>query len=186
MKSASDPGLIVAGTSEVSTARLMFYDGVSLFKVTNFASLPSFTFEYLGDGTFFQYLDGTETPIYAVNDKGALRLTVGSVIDYLAFFFSHVTGEGGDETLLVKNPHDMPMLDSLDPGAYDAVIRGHQPAQVKDQDDGGFVVDADIYDSGQLSRAQIAVSPSGRVVILARKMILQSVARGLESEHYLA
>jgi hypothetical protein len=164
----------------------MFYDGVSLFKVTNFASLPSFTFEYLGDGTFFQYLDGTETPIYAVNDKGALRLTAGSVIDYLAFFFSHVTGEDGDETLLVKNPHDMPMLDSLDPGAYDAVIRGHQPAQVKDQDDGGFVVSADIYDSGQLSRAQIAVSPSGRVVILARKMILQSVARGLESEHYLA
>src|SRR5688572_12860610 len=95
VKSAADPRLIVSGTSEVERARLSFYGNTSLYKVTNYASLPSFTFEYLGDGTFFHYLDGTEMPIYTVNDKGGLMLTENSIVDYLAFFFGHVAGDGG-------------------------------------------------------------------------------------------
>lgn len=185
VKSASDPGLITPGASEVQSARTPFYDGILLYKITNFASLPSFTFEYLGDGTFFHYLDGTETPLYTVADKGALRLTPATVVPYLEFFFAHVTGEDGEEMLFIRDPHDMPLLDSLDPEAYDAVMRGHKPADIKIMDDGGFHVSADLYDGGRLSRAEIDVTPAGRVTIAGRRMILQNVARGAESGQYV-
>ena len=48
VKSASEAGLFSPTTSEVQRARLSFYEGIDLYKLTNFASLPSFTFEYLG------------------------------------------------------------------------------------------------------------------------------------------
>lgn len=186
VKSASEPGLIVSGTSEVERARLSFYEDISAYKITNFASLPSFTFEYLGDGTFFNYLDGTEIPVYAMNDKGALRLTEATAVDYLTFFFSHVMGEDGEDILLVKNPHDMPLLDSLEPAAYDAVMRGHKPPVVKPLTNGGMAVEADIYDDGQLTRASIDITPAGRVSITGQKMILNAVARGgMESDNYV-
>jgi len=184
VKSASDPGLITPGASEVQSARLPFLDGILLYKITNFSSLPSFTFEYLGDGTFFHYLDGTETPIYTVADKGLLRLTEATIVPYLEFFFGHVAGEDGEELLLIANPHDMPLLDSLDPEAYDAVLRGHKPAGINAMGDGSFKVEADLYDGGQLSRANIDVSAAGRVSIAGRKLILQNVARGAESGQY--
>lgn len=96
-------------TSEVQKARLSFYNGIDVFKLTNFASLPSFTFEYLGDGVHFHYLDGTETPIYTINDRGHLALNERSVIDYLEFFFAHVTVED-EEMCLIRSVHDMPLL----------------------------------------------------------------------------
>lgn len=73
VKSSSEAGLFSVATSEVQKARLPFYNAVDLYKLTNFSSLPSFTFEYLGDDMqHFYYLDGTEQPIFTINDKGHL------------------------------------------------------------------------------------------------------------------
>lgn len=176
VKSASDPGLFSPGTSEVQKARLSFYHEVDLYKVTNFASLPSFTFEYLGEGKFFQYLDGTELPIYAINDKGALTLNDRSVVDYLEFFFSHVTVDD-EEMQLIRNPHDMPLLDSLGPETMDAVLQNHNaPAVSYDAGYDKYTVEADLYADGLLIRASVEVTESGRVSILDRKMIVNAVA----------
>ncbi len=177
VKSAADAGLFSPATCEVQRARLTFYDGIELYKITNFASLPSFTFEYLGSGNFFHYLDGTEQPIYAVNDKGALSLNDRSVVDYLAFFFAHVTIDD-DEMFLVKHPSDMPMLESLNDDGIDAVTRNHTPPHV--QYDAGFdkfTVEADLYAEGLLMRATVEVTAAGRVELKDRKMIVNAVAR---------
>jgi hypothetical protein len=177
VKSASDPGLFSPGTSEVQKARLSFYDDIELFKLTNFASLPSFTFEYLGDGRFFHYLDGTEQPIYAVNDKGTLSLNDRSVVDYLEFFFAHV-GMEDEEMVLIRNPHDMPLLDSLGADSIDAVMKSHNPPTVSY--DAGFdkyTVEADLYADGLLIRACVEVNAAGRVEMTGRKMIVNAVAR---------
>lgn len=176
VKSASEAGLFSPGTSEVQRARLSFYAGIDLYKLTNFASLPSFTFEYLGNGTYFTYLDGTELPIYTVNDKGNLELNERSVVDYLEFFFAHVMTDD-EEMMLIKNPHDMPLLDSLERDSIDAVMRNHKPPVVSY--DAGYdkhTVEVDLYADGLLLRAIVEVTDSGRVKILDRKMIVNAVA----------
>ncbi len=182
VKSASDAGLFSPATSEVQKARLSFYNGIDVFKLTNFASLPSFTFEYLGDGIHFHYLDGTETPIYTLNDRGHLTLNERSVIDYLEFYFAHVTVED-EEMCLIRSVHDMPLLDSLDVDSLDAISRNHKQPAV--QYDAGFdthTVEADVYAEGLLIRATIEVNSTGRVTITGRKMILNAVAHSYSSE----
>lgn len=181
VKSVSEAGLFSVATSEVQKARLSFYEKVDLYKLTNFASLPSFTFEYLGDGMHFHYLDGTELPIYTINGKGHLSLNERSVVDYLEFFLSHVMIDN-EEMFLIQNPHDMPLLDSLDEDSIDAISRNHKSPDVSY--DAGFdrhTVEADVYADGLLMRATIEVNASGRVEITGRKMIVNAVAESLGS-----
>lgn len=175
VKSENNAGLFSLGTSEVERARLPFYKDYALYKVTNYASLPSFSFQYLSDGTFFHYLDGTEAPIYAVNDKKDLNLSEGTIAAYLSFFFEQVGDEDGD-IILINNPHDMPLLDSLDPMAYDAVFSQHKPMKI--HYDGGFdayEVTADLYKESQLVRAEIEINMKGRVEIKSQKAIMHGV-----------
>lgn len=176
VKSDVNAGMFSIGTSEVKRARASFYKDYFIYKVTNFASLPSFSFEYLSDGTFFQYLDGTETPIHSVNDKGVLTLDRHNVLDYLSFYFAHVGDDEGD-TVLITNPHDMPLLDSLGPDVSEAVFNQHKPAEI--HYDGGFnayEIEADLYKDAQLVRAKIEVNTKGRVTIKDQKMIVHEVA----------
>lgn len=176
VKSAGEAALFSTATSEVKRARLSFYDKVDQYKLTNFASLPSFTFDYLGDGIHFQHLDGTELPIYTINDKGVLELNDRTVVDYLEFFFMHVVFED-EEMALIQNPHDNPFLESLGIDSIDSVIRNHKPATVSY--DAGYdrhTVEADLYADGLLIRATIEVTSQGRVSIIDRKMIVNAVA----------
>jgi phage-related protein len=175
VKSEANAGMFSVGTSEVQRARLPFYKKYSVYKVTNYASLPSFTFQYLSDGTFFHHLDGTETPIHTVNDKGDLNLDKNNVLEYLTFFFAHVGDEDGD-VIVINNPHDMPLLDSLDADSYNAVFSQHKPPEV--HYDGGFEayeIEVNLYKDSQLVRAEIEVTERGRVKIKSQKMIMQQV-----------
>lgn len=173
VKSDTNAGMFAIGTSEVQRGRLSFYKDYSAYKVTNYASLPSFTFEYLSDGAFFHYMDGTEEPIHTVNDKGVLTLNAQNVIDYLTFYFGHVGSDEGD-IIVVNNPHDMPLLDSLDPEAYDAVFSHHNPPEVTEKD-GKLTVETDLYKDSQLVRALIEVTHKGRVSIKDQKMIMHEL-----------
>ncbi len=175
VKSAENAGMFSVATSEVKRARLPFFNNYFLYKVTNFASLPAFSFQYLSDGTFFHYLDGSEVPIYAVNDKGVLALTPASVLLYLQFFFEQVGDEDGD-ILLINNPHDMPLLDSLDMDVYEAVFSQHKPATVDyDEETEKYMIAADLYKDTQLIRAKIEISRKGRVKITNQEMIMHQM-----------
>lgn len=183
VKSSENAGLFSVGTSEVERGRIAFYKDYSIYKVTNFASLPSFSFEYLSDGIFFHYLDGTEEPIHTVNDKGVLNLDKNNVMDYLAFYFTHVVDDEG-EIIVINNPHDMPLLDSLGANAYDAVFTNHKPAEI--HYDGGFdayEIETDLYVDSQMVRAQIEVTTKGRVKIKGqKKMVMHEVQSSNYSE----
>lgn len=181
VKSAGDAGLFTPATSEVQKSGLSFYEGIGLYKLTNFASLPSFTFQYLGQGQFFHYLDGTEAPIYMANDKGYINLNERSVVDYLEFFFSHVMLED-EEMLVIKNPHDMPLLDSLGPESISVVMRNHNPPKVVyDAGSDKYTVEIDMYADGLLIRATVDVTAKGRVTVLNRRMIVNAVAQSAGS-----
>lgn len=181
VKNAEMAGIFTAGTSEVKKARLPFYENVELFKLTNFASLPSFTFHYLGDGMHYHYLDGSETPILLVNDKGHLSLNERTVVDYLEFYFTYVVADDG-EMFLIKNAYDMPLLESLDQDSIDSIIGNHKPAEVSyDSGFDKYTVTADLYAEGLLMRAIIEVNALGRVVIQSKRMIVNAVAHSFDS-----
>lgn len=183
VKSDENAGMFSHTTSEVKRARLPFYKDYSIYKVTNFASLPSFTFDFLSDGKFFHYLDGTELPIYTVNDKGGLDLNKNNVMAYLDFYFSQVGNEDGD-VKVISNPNDMPLLDSLDSDAYDSAFNNFTAPVI--EYDGGFdayEIETDLYLESHRVRAKIEVSSRGRVKIKEQKTAdMQQVMQSPEAE----
>ena len=185
VQSDENAGLISPTSSEVQRARVSFYKDHYIYKITSFASLPSFSFQFLSDGTFFHYLDGTEAPIHTVNDKGALILEMNTVSDYLTFYFSQVEFEDGDVTV-ITNPHDMPLLDSLGPAAYDAVFNHHQAPTINY--DGGFdrfEIETDLYLESHMVRAKIYVTSKGRVDIIEQKSNMHQVMKTPGAEQFM-
>ena len=169
--SADEAGLFSSATSEVERSVLPFYKTYMAYKVTNYASLPSFSFQYLGDGEFFHFLDGSSDSIQAVNDKGQLALDERNIVDYLGFYFESVGLDDGEECHLIQNPADMPLFESLDESAEIAIIRNHKTPEVTSSAD-LFTVSADLYVDGQVIRATIEVKRgSGRVSVLDQTMI---------------
>ncbi len=184
VKSAEDMGLFNIGTCEVKCARLTFYKEYLLYKLTNYASLPAFSFEYIGDGKFFHYLDGTSEAIHKANDSGKLTLNENNVIDYAAFYYERIAqvNPDMDEVTIIINPHDLPLLDSLDPMAYSAVMGNFTPAKVLQNIDMGYTVETTIYTESMAMRATLEVTPRGRVRMLDQKMIMNDMAGSTAAE----
>ena len=180
VKSDAHMGMFAIEKSEVKNATLPFYQGVSLYKVTNYASVPSFSFEYLGDGQFFYYMDGTEEAIHTVNDKGALELNNYNVLEYIKFYFEHVNDSDNLDITLLTNPHDMPLLDSLGPAVFSAIMEKHKLPKVEhNESNNSFTVEADLYVDAQLVRATIEINPKGRIKISNQEMIIHGVPGGM-------
>ena len=113
VRSAAEALLFSPITSEAKCTRLPFYSNHLLYRLTNCASLPTFSMDFIGDGEKFVYLDGSALPILQINQLAGLNLTPDTVIPYLNFFFLNVRLEEG-EIIILKNPEEAASIDIYD------------------------------------------------------------------------
>jgi len=179
VKTSGDHMLFSLGTSEAKAAKLPFYKNLMLYRLTNYSSLPSFSFDYLGDGKTYFYLDGSPAPIYAANDAGNLTLDTQNVVDYVVFFFNHVSGPEGD-IFVIEDPQNHPALDALSDIQLDEVLSRHNDPEVTANSNGTYVIKASMYYLASLVRATIHVDTDGRVSVRDFQMLL-SVTGGIET-----
>lgn len=173
VKTSGDHIFFSLGTSEAKCAKLPFYKNYLVYRLTNYSSLPSFSFDYVGDGRTYYYLDGSTAPIYRANDSGNLALTAQNVLDYITFFFAHVSGPDGD-VYVIDNPHDNPALDALGPDQMASIQAMHQPADITMDGSGNFVVATSLWYLDTLVRATVQVDAGGRVNITGTQMLMNS------------
>lgn len=171
VKTSGDHIMFSLATSEAKCAKLPFYKNILLYRLTNYSSLPSFSFDYLGDGRTFYYLDGGPASVYRANDTGNLVLNEMNVLDYTTFFFNHVSGPDGD-VYVIDDPQDHPALDSLGYMQMDDILASHQAPEISTDADGNFIVQTSLYYMGSLVRATIVVTPNGRVNVTNHQMLL--------------
>lgn len=161
--------------TEVAWRTLPFYRNFRLYRLTNYATMPVFSMSYLGDGADFTALDGTATPIYAINKKDPLMLKQGDVIAYLQFFFANVQGSEGD-ALLVPSPDKMPFMSSLAPALQQSIRESHRPLSVAfDGTLNAYVVSGTMHYGGSLLAARIAVLPDGKLSFREQTPLLSGV-----------
>lgn len=168
----ADGALFSVATSEASVASLPFYNGFMLVRLTNHATLPSFSLDFLSDGSSFYLLDGSPEPLQRVAARGGLVLNDGNVIDYVSFFFKYVTTEEGD-IYLIDNPDDMPFLDSLSLDQQLEIKRSHTGMEaVYDRENDVFLVKSDMYFAGVLLKATLTVAPDGDIEVSEHAMLM--------------
>jgi len=135
-------------------------------------SLPSFSFDYLGDGKKFYYLDGSAKPIATVNIAGYLTLTPDNVLEYAIFFFHHITGDDGD-IMVLRTPHEHPAIDALPPEKLEEILDRHKDAVISyDAGTEKYTIVSTLDNAGTLMRGTIEVTLQGKVSIVDQHMLL--------------
>lgn len=167
-----DGALFSVSTSEASATQLPFYRGFMLVRLTNYATLPSFTLDFLSDGNTFYMLDGSPDPLQKIAARGGLNLNDRNVVEYVDFFFRHVTTEEGD-IYLIRDPDDMPFMDSLSLDQQIQIKRAHTGIGVAyNRDDDTFAVSADLYFAGVLLKATLTVQADGQIEVSNHAMLM--------------
>jgi hypothetical protein len=172
----ADPHLFSTVSSEASFRPLSFYQDYMVYRITNFATLPSFSLDFLSDGESYHILDGSKTPLNLVNAKGSLYLTESNVIEYADFYLSNIHGDDGD-VYLIRDLENLPFLDSLDIDQQFSLKKKHKDPEVMiDGDTGHFIILADLFYGGTLLNAAVLVSKSGEIDIQPRDMIMSATS----------
>ncbi len=170
----SDPNLFSTVSSEAHFKPLPFYQDYMVYRITNYATLPSFSLDFLSDGESYHLLDGSVSPISIVNGKGSLYLTEANVIDYVDFYLSNINGEDGD-IYMIRDLETLPFLDSLSLDQQIELKQRHQDPEVAiDKDTNNFIVLTDLFFGGTLLKSGIIVDPSGSLDIQPREMIMSA------------
>lgn len=170
----TDPNLFSKSSSEASFKPLSFYQDYMIYRITNYATLPCFSLDFLSDGESFHLLDGSNSPINLINAKGSLYLTESNIIDYVDFYLSNINGEDGD-IYLIRDIDSLPFIDSLSLDQQIDLKQKHiEPTVMIDKDTGGFIIIADLFFGGTLLKAGIIVEMNGELEIKPQNMIMTS------------
>jgi len=161
--------------TDVSWRGLSFYSNYRLCRLTNYATMPTFTMTYLTDGTEYIPLDGTANPIYTVDEKDPLMLTAENVIPYLEFFFGNVQGSEGD-VFLIRDPQKMPFMDSLNAAQQQSIVQSFKPLSVSfDPSLNAYKVKGTLHYGGGLLAATIVVAPDGKITFQEQSLLLSGI-----------
>ena len=177
VSSSSDSAVFSEQLTEVTWADLPFYKNFNHYRLTNYATLPCFTMDYLGDieNQIFYPLTGLANTIYDANDQDKIDLTEDTVVAYLDFFFKQVQGPDGD-IYLIKTPEDLPMLSSLPENQQQSVIKNHKALVINsDVKPGEFHVSGTLYYDGSLISAMINVQKNGKMSIQDQTLLLHGI-----------
>jgi AAA+ superfamily predicted ATPase len=148
--------------------RLPFYDDHALYDVELDGVQGVERALLLRSEREMRWLDGTSTPIHAVNDHEVLRLTAETVPAYVRFFLLVLRGGQGAFTL-IETADELVIRESVeDRAAAQAVLDSARsqwhPLQLQGDDESGrFRVTATVAYAGGLYRAAYAVKPNGEI-----------------------
>ena len=162
-------------STEVAWRSLPFYTNYRIYRLINFATMPTFSMLYLSNGDEFLTVDGTANPIYTANEKDPIRLNEMNVIPYLDFFFSNVQGSEGD-VFLIKDPRKMPFMDALTDNQQRSIISTFKPLKVEHNPvQHAYKVSGTLYYGGGLISSTIVVSADGKLSFQEQSLLLTGI-----------
>ena len=173
----ADSAVFSVQMTEVTCRPLPFYKRYKLFRLTNYATMPCFKMDYLGDGETGRFfpLNGLPNTLYDVNENDDIELDADTVVAYIDFFFAQVQGPEGD-IYLIKAPDALPMLSSLPKNQQESVREHFQEMNVTENEaNDGFTIAATLYYGGTLLSADIQVKKGGEISVSNQKMLLQNI-----------
>ena len=160
----------------VSWRALPFYTDYRLYRLVNYATMPTFTITYLSNGSEYISLDGTANPIYAVNEKDPFQLDNLNVIPYLDFFFSYVQGSEG-EISLIKDPHELSFMDNMDSIQQQNVVSSFKSLKVVScTEEDCHKISGTLYYSGALITATILIKQDGKISFQDQNLLLSGIS----------
>ncbi len=167
------PGLFTPRVGDLRCAKLPFYNDWMAWRLTNYATLPAFSLDFLGNGTDFLFLDGTPKPFSMAAARGALVLNPYTALDYLSFYYSYV-GEGEDEVIVIRDESDIPGLHGAKALPRPALVEALEGISVTPSTaPEGFSISVPLYLGGALVFSTVFLHADGIPEIVSRRMLFE-------------
>lgn len=171
VKSVAESIVFSPHTSEAKCLKLPFYKSFLLYRLTNYAALPTFSMDFLSDGETYLYMDGSDSPIMRLNEQNELVLTPETVIPYLNFYYCFVRLPEG-EMILLKSPEEASIIDLYDDDRREDLDARPTPLSVEEVRETGLInVTAPILYDGSPMEALISVTKDGKVTTQPKRML---------------
>jgi hypothetical protein len=120
-------------------------------------------------------INGSNEPIYALNERAPLQLNDGTVADYVRFFFSNVRGRHG-RFLITETVDDIQWREEPPPAARKAIGKILVPLTVTGRDpDGGFRLAACMMFKDSLFKAAVTVRRDGIVSLSDEELLIEDM-----------
>lgn len=167
------PGIFVVETTEISYKPLPFFQNTRHIVLENLAVAPPLSLEYLMRGDDIFYLDGSDAPLKALCEKGALILKAETVVDYLEFHCAVVVERPDDILLFRPSPALRRFKDPVHylDFQFDQNNFGEHDITVNMRPDKGFTVHAAFVFDGKIDPATAHISTNGDITINRREGI---------------
>ncbi len=120
-------------------------------------------------------LNGTNEPVYALNEKAPLLLDENTAVDYVQFFFSYVKGKHG-RFIITETVDDIQWKEEPPPAARKAIGKMIESVLVtKIDDDGSYHLVASMMFKDSLFKTSVIVSPSGLVNLSDEELLVEDM-----------
>lgn len=179
LNSELDGSAFDSANSRIISHSLPFYNGYSLFEVSDLESNPmriiSFVCKDAGTADDIYVLNGTNEPIYRLNKLVPIFLNKDNVGSYVQFFFFYVRGRFGRFNI-IENIDEINWREEPAPAGRKALARMIAPLELKDEDaDGTYHLTASIIFKDSLFESDISVTEGGNVSLSNQEMLVEDI-----------
>lgn len=162
--------------SRILTHSLPFYNGYSLFEVSDFDNNPPRVVSFITkENADIHIMDGTNKPIYHLNKAAPIYLNEEIILTYVRFFFHYVRGRFGKFNI-VENVDDINWREEPALAGKKALAKMIEPLHIKKQDDEGvYCIGASIIFKDSLFESDIFVKEDGNVNLSNQEMLVEDI-----------
>ncbi len=165
VRSKDFPALFDCSHYELFKKPLGFYDGYSLYALSNQIMIPFYEMYYLSNGENHQYLDGTIFAFQALNNLEAIALREDNVEAYLAFYFSNIY-DPACKINFITDPRKNAYSSARAMRHHFQAIQHHNARLVYYRDEERcFYVRAPLLYNGETVQGEIVVSRMGVITV---------------------
>lgn len=162
----------------IQSADIPFYHGYEILEVYNHKVHPvkKDYFIYNEDDGEAHLMDYTNDFIYKINKKIPIMLDQESILDYVKFFFTYVSGSQG-QFKIINSMGDIPWRDTPPPNAHDAISGMINPVAIIEENikKGTFKLQAYMIFKTGLFKSIIDVDKFGQITMSEEEMLIEDM-----------
>ncbi len=172
---ALGPAPFNPATATILAQDLSFYPGYRFLDIADYEVTPPprrFVIHRPGHTVI---LNGTNEPIYGLNERAPPVLNESTVCDYVRFFFTYVRGKHG-RFLITETVDDVHWKEEPPPAARKAIGKMLEPVHIRKKDaQGNFIVATCMVFKDSLFRADALVKPGGLITLTNEQLVIEDM-----------
>lgn len=162
-------------TATLLAQALPFYPGHRFIEIADYESHPPRRRFVIYKPGAVTVLNGSNEPLYGLNDRAPVTLADANIADYVRFFFGNVRGRHG-RFLITENVDDIQWREEPPPAARKAIGKILSPLTLTGrQPDGSWRLSACMMFKDSLFKAGITVRADGVVALGDEELLIEDM-----------